>query len=245
MNKIVLEICIDSVESAIAAELGGADRVELCANLFEGGTTPSYGMIEQVRKNISIDMNVIIRPRAGDFLYTEHEFRIMKKDIEIAKAQGANGVVIGILNPSGNIDIERTSELIQLAKPMSVTFHRAFDMAKDPFTSLEELISLGVDRLLTSGQERTALEGIDLLKELINLANDRIIIMPGAGVNERNIDKILTKTGAKEIHTSARKAHESKMIHRVSHVYMGGEFHQSEYGIKVTDTDMVQQLRRI
>lgn len=158
-----LEICIDSVHSAIAAQEGGAVRVELCDNLFEGGTTPSAGCIQLVRENIHIDLNVIIRPRGGDFLYSPLEFEIMKQDIKIAKQLGANGVVLGILNKDGTIDQKRTAELIALARPMTVTFHRAFDVTRDPFEALEQLIDLGVDRILTSGQENTVLEGMDRL----------------------------------------------------------------------------------
>lgn len=242
MSKVQVEICIDSIESAIAAEKGGADRVELCANLFEGGTTPSYGCIEMVRKSISIDINVIIRPRGGDFLYSDMEYEAMKKDILISKELNANGVVIGILTPDGNVDISRTKELVRLARPMSVTFHRAFDMTCDPFNALEDIISLGIDRILTSGQERTALEGVDLLKELIDRAGDRIVIMPGGGITDRNINKILSKTGAREVHTSARQKLNSKMIYRKSNVFMGGELHMPEYEVSVADSNRVNTI---
>jgi copper homeostasis protein len=160
--SIVLEICIDSVEAAMAAQQGGANRVELCADLLEGGTTPSAGTIHLARRSIDIDLNVIIRPRGGDFCYTPVEFEVMKLDIETAKAAGANGVVIGVLNEDGSVDADRTSELVTLARPMSVTFHRAFDMARDPYQALETLIDLGVDRVLTTGQESSVLEGLDL-----------------------------------------------------------------------------------
>jgi copper homeostasis protein len=245
MNKIIVAICVDSIESAIAAEKGGADRIELCSSLFEGGITPSYGCIEMVRKSIDININVIIRPRGGDFLYSSLEFEIMKKDILISKELGANGIVLGLLTCDGNVDIKRTKELVELAKPMTVTFHRAFDMTCDPFKALEDIISIGIDRVLTSGQERCALEGVDLLKKLVDRAGNRIIIMPGAGITERNINNILSLTGAREVHTSARKKLDSKMTYRKSHVFMGGELHQSEYEVSIVDINRVDSICKL
>ena len=161
-----VEICVDSAEGACAAERGGADRVELCDNLLEGGTTPSAGCIRVARRRLKIGLQVIIRPRGGDFLYNEVELEVMREDIRIAKDFGANGVVLGCLTASGDIDRIRTEELITLARPLNVTFHRAFDMCRDPKQALEDLISLGADRVLTSGQEASCLEGLELLVEL-------------------------------------------------------------------------------
>jgi copper homeostasis protein len=198
-----LEISLSGVESAIAAQEGGADRIELCENLLEGGTTPSLGTIEVVRKNLDIDMNVIIRPRGGDCCYSEAEFEVMKRDIETAGDAGADGVVLGILHPNGTVDKERTRALLDLARPMSVTFHRAFDMTRDPIEALDTLIELGIDRVLTSGQAASALEGLPLLTALNNHAADRIVIMAGAGITAHNAMLIIEKSGVREIHVGS------------------------------------------
>lgn len=202
-QNFLLEICIDSVASAIAAQEGGADRVELCANLHEDGTTPSAGMIEVTRKNLSIGLHVMIRPRGGNFCYSAVEFEIMKKDIAVAKGLGANGVVFGMLNPDGTIDAERTRELIELARPLQVTFHRAFDVAAAPRRALETLIALRVDCLLSSGQARTAMEGLGLLAQLAQQAAGRISIMPASGINAENVRRILAASGVHEIHAGS------------------------------------------
>ena len=186
---MIFEICVDSVAGVRAAKAAGADRVELCADLLEGGITPSRGMIRQARTIEGIGLHVMIRPRGGDFLFDDDEFAAMRSDIETAKAEGADGVVIGLLSATGEIDIARTRELIALARPLSVTFHRAFDMTPEPFEALEALIELGVDRVLTSGQEASVLEGLPLIVELIERAGDRIVIMPGGGITARNIEQ--------------------------------------------------------
>jgi copper homeostasis protein len=217
-----IEICTNSVKSCLEAQKGGAYRVELCAGIPEGGTTPSYGDISLARELLKIKLNVIIRPRGGDFLYSDLEHRIMLKDIEIAKKLGVDGVVFGCLTPNGDIDMKINSELMEAAEGMSVTFHRAFDMCRDPFESLEKIIELGCDRILTSGQQPKAEMGFDLIKQLVDLAGDRIIIMPGSGVNDQNIAKIASATGAKEFHFSARRAIESGMIYRNPNLKMGG-----------------------
>ncbi|HKL58980.1 MAG TPA: copper homeostasis protein CutC, partial [Sphaerochaeta sp.] len=173
-----IEICLESIESVIAAAEGGADRVEFCADLFEGGTTPSLGAFKVARENSTITMSVMIRPRGGDFCYSDLEFAAMKEDIRLFKEAGADCVVFGILSPDGEIDVQRNKELIELARPMQVTFHRAFDMTPNAEKSLETLIELGVDRLLTSGLEATVIEGIEVLAALVKQAGDRIIIMP-------------------------------------------------------------------
>lgn len=198
--KPILEICVDSVESAIAAQEGGADRVELCANLNEDGITPSAGMIEVARQNLTIGLHVLIRPRAGNFCYSDFEIAVMKKDIAVARALGADGVVIGVLHPDGKIALEQTQELVELAYPLSVTFHRAFDVTTEPLKTLETLIALGVDRVLTSGQALIAVEGLGLLKQLVTQADGRIGIMPASGINMQNIRQVVAATGASEIH---------------------------------------------
>lgn len=239
---IMLEICVDSVEGALAAQAGGAQRIELCDNLLEGGTTPSAGMIALSRQQIQIGLNVIIRPRGGDFCYSELEFEVMKYDIIQAKQLGADGVVIGLLNPDGTVDQARTAALIDLARPLSVTFHRAFDMAVDPVQALEDLISLGLDRVLTSGQESSALEGLDLITALVQQAGNRIIVMPGGGVNDRNIHKIVQQSGVREIHLSARSSVESAMHYRRSHVFMGGTLRPPEFSRQVADSEQIRSI---
>ena len=221
-NDYLLEICANSVKSCIEAQKGGAYRVELCAGIPEGGTTPSYGDIVLARELLKIKLNVIIRPRGGDFLYNDLEHKIMLKDIENAGRLGVDGVVIGCLNPEGDIDMKRNKELIDAAGDMSITFHRAFDMCRDPYDALEKIIELGCDRILTSGQQPKAVEGINLLKELVERAGDRIIIMPGSGVNADNILHLARETGAIEFHLSARETIESGMLYRNPNLKMGG-----------------------
>jgi copper homeostasis protein len=201
--KVLLEVCVDSVESAIAAQEGGAVRVELCDNLLEDGTTPSAGMIEVARQHLRIGLHVMIRPRGGDFCYSDIEFDVMKKDIAIVKQLGADGVVFGLLKPDHTVDLERTRYLVQLARPLRVTFHRAFDLAADSFRTLEEMISLGIERILTSGRAKTALEGLPLITRLVQAAAGRVIIMPGSGITPQNVRTILAASGAAEIHAGS------------------------------------------
>ncbi|HEY1781126.1 MAG TPA: copper homeostasis protein CutC [Roseiarcus sp.] len=226
---MIFEICVDSVAGVRAAKAAGADRVELCADLLEGGITPSRGMIHQARTIAGIGLNVMIRPRGGDFLFDDDEFAIMRSDIETAKAEGADGVVIGLLSAAGEIDVARTRELIALARPLSVTFHRAFDMTPDPFRALETLIELGADRVLTSGQEASVLEGLPLIVKLIERGGDRIIVMPGGGITARNIDRILDAATPREVHFAALEPIASGMRFRRAHVFMGGELRPPEY----------------
>ena len=208
---MILEIAVFNVESAIAASNEGANRLELCENPFDGGTTPSYGTLQTVREKVSIPVFPIIRPRGGDFLFSEDEFAVMKKDIELCKKLGFEGVVIGLLLEDGNIDEERTRILVKLAAPMDVTFHRAFDRAAEPLQAMETIISCGCKRILTSGQVPNAMDGKELIKQLILQANNRIIIMPGSGVRSNNIKELADFTGAKELHSSARKLLSSQM----------------------------------
>jgi copper homeostasis protein len=245
MNTFLLEICANSVESALMAQQGGAHRVELCENIIEGGTTPSYGAIQLARKNLSIDLNIIIRPRGGDFLYSADEYDIMCTDIKIAKELGVNGVVFGILLPDGSIDIERTQHLVSIAKPMSVTFHRAFDVCKDPYKSLEDIIECGCDRLLTSGQANKALDGLDLIKNLNNTANGRIRIMAGSGIDETNIEKIYKDTGITEFHASLRTPIKSSMDFKKDVVKMTGVSGVSEFERMVTNPERVKKIIEI
>ena len=238
-----LEICTNSVASCVEAQKGGAYRVELCAGIPEGGTTPSYGEIAVARELLTTTkLNVIIRPRAGDFLYSEVEHQTMFKDIEMCRKLGVDGVVIGCLTMDGVVDMRRNAELIKAAQGMNVTFHRAFDMCRNPWESLEKIVSLGCDRLLTSGQQPKAEQGIALIRQLVEKAAGRIIIMPGSGVNEENISRIARETGAVEFHLSARLPVESKMAYRNPTVSMGGKnIEINEYEQLVTSAERVRE----
>ena len=242
-GRTALEICIGSVTGAITAQESGADRVELCDNLLEGGTTPSAGTIQRAIASVSIGVNVIIRPRGGDFCFSDVEFDVMMEDVAFAKSAGANAVVIGVLNPDGSVDKERCRALVDAAGPLSVTFHRAFDMARDAHEALDALVELGVERVLTSGQEETALEGMDVLADLVRRAGDRIIVMPGGGITERNIGKIISGTGAKEVHVSASRTVDGAMTFRDTRAFMGGEFRPPEYSRKETDGGRIERFR--
>ncbi|MFA5448684.1 MAG: copper homeostasis protein CutC [Sphaerochaeta sp.] len=235
-----IEVCLESVESVIAAERGGADRVEFCADLFEGGITPSLGAFKTARKHTTIPMMVMIRPRGGDFCYSNLEFEAMKEDVQLFKDAGADGLVFGILKPNGEIDVERSRQIIELVRPCQVTFHRAFDMTPDPYAALETLIDLGVDRILTSGQEPTAMEGVLTLRKLVKQAGDRVIIMPASGINERNFTYLQKQIGAKEYHLFLPGVAESKMEFRPGHIYMGGLLRQPEFHLSHTNEKRVQ-----
>ena len=236
-----IEICANSVESAVKAQEGGAYRVELCAGIPEGGTTPSFGDIRMARQLLqNTKLHVIIRPRGGDFLYSPLELEIMLHDIKVARQLGADGVVFGCLTAEGDIDIPAMKMLMNAVGDMSVTFHRAFDMCKNPQEALEQIIALGCSRILTSGQEPNAVKGIPLLKELVKQADGRIIIMPGCGVNPSNILHIAEETGACEFHFSGRSTFESGMIYRNPKVSMGGTVKIEEYEKDVTNPDIVK-----
>ena len=206
-----LEVIAFNIESCILAEANGVSRIELCDNQADGGTTPSYGFIKAARAILSIELYPIIRPRGGDFLYSDAEFDIIKSDVLLCKELGCDGVVIGLLNADGTVDKERTKILTSLAYPMGVTFHRAFDRTKNMFEALEDIIECGCERILTSGQKPAAYDGMDNIKALIEKADNRIIIMPGSGINSKNIIEIAQYTGATEFHSSARNFIESKM----------------------------------
>jgi len=229
MSDLVSEICVESVAAARAAEEAGADRVELCAGLLEGGTTPSAGTIAVARRGLRLGLMVMIRPRGGDFCYDAAEFDAMRRDVEIAKEHGADGVVLGILRPDGTVDAERTQALVDLARPLSVTFHRAFDMARDLDEALETIVESGARRILTSGGEASALEGLERIRRLVEQAGDRIVILPGGGITERNVARIVAGTGAREIHFACRALAEGPMRHRNPHCFMGGELRPPEY----------------
>lgn len=239
-SPVLIEVCCGSAQSAINAQEGGAHRVELCQNLEAGGTTPSAGDILLARNRLSIDLHVLIRPRDGDFLYSENELEIIRQDIAFCKSAGVNGVVMGFLTKDGEIDQSLTREMIALARPMSVTFHRAFDLCRNPKTALEHLIDLGVDRLLTSGQKPTALEGAPLIKSLVQQAGKYLIIMPGSGIREHNIRELTELTGAREFHVSARHTLTSQMTYQPVGVSMGQNSHNYQH--QEIDAEAIHRL---
>ena len=211
-GSYTFEVCIDTLYGALAAQAGGAHRIELCANLAEGGTTPSLGMVETCLKHCPLDIMMMIRPRGGNFIYSDLEFEVMRRDIGYAKVMGVKGVVLGILDEHNQIDIARTTELVKLARPLQVCFHRAFDLADDPEKALEDVITCGADRLLTSGQASSAQEGLPLIKKLVKQARGRISIMPGAGISESNIQHIVEEAQVNEFHASAREAVDNPVL---------------------------------
>ncbi|HAL82703.1 MAG TPA: copper homeostasis protein CutC [Mucilaginibacter sp.] len=240
---VILEVCANSITSALAAQEGGAFRVELCENLYEGGTTPSHGEIVVARKHLQIKLYVLIRPRGGDFLYTDLEFDIMAADVQFCIEAGCDGIVIGMLNADGSIDKERCVKLVQMAKQagVGVTFHRAFDMCSDMHQGLEDIIAMGCERVLTSGGKSTAMEGSGIIAGLISKAAGRITIMPGSGINENNAAGLVHLTGAVEIHSSARIRVQSKMVYKNDHAAMGNNY-GDEYSYDVTDTERVKNI---
>jgi copper homeostasis protein len=240
-----IEIVVYNIESALRAQEGGADRIELCDNPGEGGTTPSFGTIEAVRQNVNMDVFVMIRPRGGDFFYSNYEFHSMKRDIHQCQKISVEGVVFGMLTEEGRIDKKRCKELIDKARPLKVTCHRAFDMARDPFEALEDCIEVGFDRILTSGGKPQALAGADLIGQLIKQANGRIAIMPGSGVNENTVEEIIQKSGAKEIHFSATAFRESEMIFRNSQIAGMGSDEGSEFRLRTVDPLRVKKMRAL
>ncbi|WP_250435272.1 copper homeostasis protein CutC [Hanstruepera flava] len=230
---MLLEICTNSYQSAINAQETGAHRIELCSELSVGGITPSYGLIKQVVEALTIPVFVLIRPRSGNFYYTSAEFEIIKQDIQICKDLGCHGIVSGVLNIDNAIDIKRTQELVELSKPLQFTFHRAFDCVPNPQESLEQLIQLGVERVLTSGQKPNAMEGINLLKELKEQAKNKIKILVGSGINSENVYQF-KKAGFEEIHASA-----SKVINDESSIYFGNTAQT------VSDVDKINSILKI
>lgn len=243
--KRILEVCCYSAKSAILAEQANAQRIELCDNFTEGGTTPSYATIKHCLENLKIPINVIVRPRGGDFLYSDDEFEIIKEDVCVIKELGANGIVIGFLKANGEIDLKKTIEVVELVHPLEVTFHRAFDMCNDHFKALEELKNIGIKRILTSGGMNTAYEGVDLLTQLVKQAKDEIIIMPGSGINEKNLLEVMQKTGATEFHASAKMFVKSQMEYFNPHIFMGGDQSIDEYKKISVNSDQIKAMIKI
>lgn len=245
LPSMLLEIVAYSYASALAAQQGGADRVELCENTAEGGTTPSLGTLEATRALPGLKLHVMIRPRGGDFLYTDAEFRIMLREIAIAKAAGADGVVLGLLNPDATVDLERTRTLVQAAAGMSVTFHRAFDWAADPAAALEAIIAAGCHRVLTSGQAPNALAGADLIARLVRQAGDRCTILAGGGVSETNVGELVRRTGVREVHASLRGIQGTRMTIRPPSVSLGAAPDWPADAIPVADQTRVAKVKAL
>jgi len=231
-----LEICAFNLTSALAAQEAGADRIEFCAGPEEGGTTQSAGAIRTARETLRIPLYPIIRPRGGDFLYSDEEFRSMIRDIEYCKQVGCNGVVFGILCPDGSVDRARSARLVEVAYPLGVTFHRAFDWCSNPFEAMETIIGIGCERMLTSGQRPKALEGVEMIDQLVREADDRIVIMPGSGVRSANIVELAEKTGASEFHTSARVLKASAMS------FVNAAMKESQDSV-IVDPDEVRKIK--
>lgn len=236
-----IEVCAYSLESCLAAQEAGADRVELCAAMYDGGTTPPAGMIRLARELLHIELYVMIRPRGGDFLYSELEYRQMKEDLLFAKTCGVDGVVIGLLNADGHVDVERTRELVALAAPLPVTFHRAFDMTADSYRALEDIICSGCYRILTSGQRNTVVEGLDVMRALVAKNAGRIRLMAGSGVNSQNVSQI-AETGVDAIHLSGKNSRDSRMVYRNPDVFMGGVPGIPEYEIVFSDCEKIREV---
>jgi copper homeostasis protein len=240
---MILEVVVYTIDSAIQAQKGGADRIELCGNPAEGGTTPSCGVMDLVRQALTLDVYAMIRPRGGDFAYTAFEYFAMKRDIEMCKRASMDGVVFGILQPDGSIDKERCRKLIEAARPMKVTCHRAFDMTRDPFEALDDCIDIGFDRILTSGHQSIASKGVDVIAELVNRSKSRIAIMPGSGVNEETVEYIVRRTRVKEIHFSASASTPSVMQYRNTAISGMGSDAGAEFMYRTVDPERVKAMR--
>ena len=239
-----LEICVFSVESAMSAQKAGADRVELCSGFTEGGLTPSAGTIRLARKLLNIECYVMIRPRGGDFCYSDMEFEQMRRDIEYAKSCGVDGVVLGVLQPNGHVNIVRTRELVQHASPLQVTFHRAFDLTADPFRALDDIVVCGCRRILTSGQKATAVEGLEIIRELVSYSAGRIDIMAGSGVNPDNAQKFI-EAGVQALHFSAKKVKHSRMTYRNPAVPVMQANAVTDYNLIDVDKDKIRKMTEI
>jgi copper homeostasis protein len=242
MANILLEICCGSIDDAIQAEKGGADRVELCSALFLGGLTPSIGTIREAKHRLKIPVMVMVRPRSGGFCYTDAEFSTMERDAEAALDSEADGVVFGILQVDGKVDVRRTKRMRQLIGKRQAVFHRAFDVTPDPLKALEQLVDLGVTRILTSGQQDTAPEGAELIAELVERAGKRIEILPGGGIRPFNVREIVDKTGCRQVHLTAWSTVKDSSTHARPRVTFGGALHPPEDEYEMTDAELVRGI---
>jgi copper homeostasis protein len=242
MSKILLEICCGSIDDALQAQAGGADRIELCSALFLGGLTPSLGTLQYARRQLRIPIIAMVRPRGGGFCYTDAEFATMERDAEAAIAHGADGVVFGILKADGKVDLERTRRIRGILGGKQAVFHRAFDVTPDPFAALDQLVDLGITRILTSGQQDTVPEGADLIHRLIEHARGRIEILPGGGIKPYNLPDVLARTGCTQIHLTAFKTATDSSTHQRTNVTFGGALYPAEDSFLVTDAELVRRL---
>ncbi|MDA0708718.1 MAG: copper homeostasis protein CutC [bacterium] len=242
MRNVLCEICVESLEGALVAQEAGADRIELCSSLSEGGLTPSAGLLQLVHKSIALPIHVMIRPRRGDFVYTSSELDTMMCDIAYARELGAAGIVLGLLRVDGTVDEDKCARLIQMADPLSVTFHRAFDFTRDPFEALETLRAIGVARILTSGCAPSVDAGIETLTRLITRAGSRIGIMPGGGIHELNVAHLVRTTDAQEIHFSGRASFASPMTFRNESPLLAHSESQSHHVRDVTDPNRIRTI---
>jgi len=239
---VLVEACVDTVGSAVAAEAGGAGRVELCANLVEGGTTPSLGTIALARERLGVPLFVLVRPRGGDFLYDADEVEVMRRDVALARRAGADGVVTGALAPDGRVDAAVTRALVDAARPMAVTFHRAFDAARDPAEALEALVGLGVDRVLTSGGAASALEGAAALAALVRQSRDRLAVLAGGGVTEANVGQLVAASGVREVHVRGAARVDSAMRYRRAGVSVGRPYTPDDSTRVVASAERIREV---
>jgi len=246
MPELLIEICVDAVDSALAAQRGGAQRVELCSNLLEGGVTPSAGLIAIVRKKVTIGLQVMVRPRGGDFCYSDDEFETMRQDVLTAKSLGADGVVLGLLRADNRVDVEKTRQLIELSHPLDVTFHRAFDLCPDLSTALEDVISTGARRILTSGGEPSALAGAQSLARLAQASAGRIAILAGGGINHNNAREVVEKSGVSELHAGLRSVTPSRAQHGSKNISPAAGMDETQRFIVLQENveKLVQSLAR-
>ena len=244
MRKILLEVCCGSLDDALAAERGGADRVELCSALFLGGLTPSLGTVIEAKAWLKIPIIVMVRPRGAGFCYTEAELAVMERDTMLAVEHGADGIVFGVLNQHGTIDEERCRKIRRLIGDRQAVFHRAFDVTPDPFRALEQLVELGITRVLTSGQEDSVSEGAPLIKRLIEYAGDRIEILPGGGIHPHNLAQVVESTGCKQVHLTAFKTQPDPSTRGRPSVTFGGALYPPEDRFQVTDLRLVERIAR-
>jgi len=242
MARVLLEICCGSIDDAIEAEKGGADRVELCSALFLGGLTPSWGTIQEAKRRLKIPVVVMVRPRAGGFAYSEAEMASMERDVEAAVEAGADGIVFGILQADGRIDLARCRRIRQLIGERQAVFHRAFDVTPDPYEALEQLVDLGITRVLTSGQKDSVPEGVELIRKLIERAGERIEILPGGGIQSWNVKEMIEKTGCRQVHLTAWKAVPDSSTQARAGITFGGALHPAEDRFQMTDAEMVRRL---
>ena len=242
MPSLLLEICCGSIDDAIQAQAGGADRVELCSALFLGGLTPSLGTLKYAREQLRIPIIVMVRPRGGGFCYTDAEFATMQRDAQAAVENGADGVVFGILRQDGSIDLNRTRRIRDIIGDKQSVFHRAFDVTPDPFRALDQLVDVGVTRILTSGQQDTVPEGADLIRRLIDHAKDRIEVLPGGGIKPFNLADVIARTGCKQVHLTAFKTARDASTHQRPHVTFGGALYPAEDSFLMTDAELVRTI---